>query len=896
MRYVIFACLLLALLAGAKPIPVKPLAALNKPADWKGWKADGAWAWKDGWVGGAGNNAWQYSTRGDATWTNYRLEFNLRIDAASTRKDPKSEIGGWVWANYGNNANLGGYEAGVIVRNSGKQFYRVMFSTVYQEVVLWSPKGGIMQVAPCKLEVGKTYQVDILATRQYLLVAVDGGTVMQYVDRAAPLLTGGIGLALHEGAASFSKLTATPWPTDNSPFAPHKSDFHFRDWKGLRWAWDGNEPIFVISNDCKGYDLKQVPGYRPQMEVYWHWLNYGDETFMATKQKTVSILEEGAKLRFEVLSTGDGKYDWLTSRTAVTVTYDPATNRYVYDHVSDLIIPEGKTLRVIHPLEFTDPCVHGHVGSASPKTITWETPHPWSVYKHVSGKLYKHPHNHAGWYSGYAKPVWQEAKGNFLAKDGTGFWALAGDPVSNPVFTVLSSSMKDAEYYTELCGWAYDVHMRIYPGKPGATHTMQPGTYTVNWRLSSVDGKQADTWLKQASLLATDDPEAKLLLYTAGIGHVETFNTVIKWASPFNEYPLGPAALQDATVGHTDKTSLRLDGPSEATSNVGGSVYSDPVLENTRYEVSAWVKTKDVRGEGPGLRFGGQVYFPLITGTTDWQKIGYVCIPGQPLHTVNFSFINSGAGTVWFDDFQIRALKPDEQPAAPIAAAPKPLAFPDALTAQWTAWNSTSDAKDPGRTLIDLSRHGNHARLYNTAALVDDNGKRAIELDGDKGYATGGNSLFPTPTTVSLWVKPAAKLTNDWNMLFTVGAWNRAGILFLYYKVPPYCLDFRPWGTRVYTDGVIKPDVWSHVAVTDDGKVITIYVNGEPVALNGTKDTTAPSTGKPWAAMEGPLTLGAWIYYDNPRSSYKGRLADVAVYTKALDAAAVKALYGAGMQ
>ncbi len=896
MRLLIFACLLLGLATGALSIPPKPLAVANSSADWKTWKADGAWAWNGAFVGGVGNNTWQYATRGEATWQNYTIDCSLRIDTASTRKDPKSEVGGWVWANYGNNANLGGYEAGMILRNTGKQFYRLMFSTVYQEIVLWSPKGGIQQVAPCALEVGKEYSVRVFAAGPMLAVAVDGQRVMSYIDRAAPLLTGNVGLALHEGAASFSKVTVMPAGQTTPKLTPHVADFRFRDWKGLRWAWDGNEPLFVISKDCKGYDVKLVPGYRPQLEMYWHWLNYGEEAFYADVLQKVDVQEEGNQLRFAVLATGRKPYDWLGSRTAVTVTYDPLKNRYTYDHVSDLTIPEGKTLRVVHPLEFTDPCVHGHVGSASPKSITWETPHPWSVYKHVSRKLYKHPHNHYFWYPGFAKPAFLEAKGNYLARDGSGFWALVGDPVANPVLTVQSTTIKDAEYYTELCGWAYDVHMRLYPGKPGAAHTLQPGTHTVTWQLATVDGKQSDTWQKSAGLLACEDPEATLLLYTAGIGHVETFNKVVKWASPFDEYPLGPGSLQDATVGRTDTTSLRLDGPSEATSNVGGSVYSDPVKEKTRYELSAWVKTKNVQGEGPGLRFGGQVYYPIITGTTDWQKIGFVCTPNDPLHTVNFSFINSGAGTVWFDDFQIRELKADEQPTAPIAAAPKPLAFPDALPDRWVTWNSASDAKDPGRTLLDLSRHGNHARLYATAALVDDGGKRALEFDGEKAYATGGNSLFPSPITLSTWVKPAAKLTNDWNMICTGGAWNRAWIFFLFYKVPPYSIDFRPWGTRVYTDGIIKPEVWSHLVVTDDGKTISIYLNGEKVGLNGTKATEVPSTGKPWAAMDGPLTLGTWVYYDNPRSSYKGRLADVAVFTKALDAAAVKALFEAGMK
>jgi hypothetical protein len=884
MRTLITLTLLTLAVAG---MAIKPLATLTGSKDWKAWKADTAWAWNGAWVGGMGTNAWRYAEIGDAKWANYRIDATLRIDTPATRRDPKTQAGGWVWSNYFNNADLGGYEAGLIFRKNGKDFYRLMFSTPFQEVVLWSTKGGILQVVPCALEVGKPVQVRIETVLELLTVTVDGKRLFSYADLTPTMSkAGSVGLGIQEGAASFSNVTVLPYAGPLPQLPAHKADFHIRDWKGLRWGWDGNEPIFYAANDCKGYDVKLVPGYKPQLEMYWHWLNYGDESFYADKLKAITVQEEGPRLTFTVDATGRAPYEWLGSRTRVTVSYDAAQSRYVYEHVSDLTLPEGKSLRINHPLEFTDPCVHGHVGSASPQTATWETPHPWSVYKHVTGALYKQPHNHYTWYPGWGNPAWQEAKGNFLALP-DGYWALVGDPVANPLLTVHETNIKDPAFYTELCGWAYDVHMRVWPGGPKSS-TLGPGTYTVKWQLSTVNGTQGDAWLKQATLLKCSDPEKKVLQYTAGIGHVETFSTVTKWAEPFYTYPLGDATLQDATVGHTDKTSLKIVGPHEATSCVGGSVYSDPVLENTRYEVSAWVKTLDARGEGPGLKFGGQVYVSRLTGTRDWQRIGFVCTPGQPLHTVNFSLFNSGSGTVWFDDFQIRPLKKDETPAAPIAPAPVPVAAADAAADRLFTIDATSDAKDPGRTLLDLSGHGNHLALAGTAAMTDDAGTRVLTTEADKGWASGGYFTFKAPQSFTIWVKPG-KLTNDWNMVATGGAWNRTWMLFLYYKQAPYSVDLRVAGRRLFTDGCVPQDKWTHLAVTDDGKTLVLYVNGEKVK----EDTSANA---PWASVDGPLTLGTWHYYDSTRSGYTGSLANAAYWTVALDPAAVKALDAKGMK
>jgi len=852
------------------------------------WLANSAgaadWQETDGWTGGKASGDWTYQAVKGPAGPDYTVDFDLRIDTSSTSRKGKWEGGGWVWANYQNDINIKGYEAGLVMRKKGKHFYRVMFSTPFQEVLLWSTRGGFLQVMPCKLETGKVYQVSASAQGPHVSVTIDGKKAIDYWDRTAPLPAGGAALGLHEGAAFFRNVRVTALPAFKGDIPPHRPNFRFRDWNGTRWAWDGAEPLFLVQG-CYGQEAKLVPGYKPQMNMYWYWISYSGDKFYANRLKAFNVKEEGDKLHFEVVATDKGKKTWLTGRTDVTLSYDTARHRYVYDHVSDLTIPDGHTLHFTYPLEFTDPVIMAHLGSASTHGKQWETPHPWSVYKHVTGKLYKVPHNHCNWYPGYNEPAYNAAKGQYLAPKG-GFWAVVGDPVANPIFIVQDSSKPDSKFHTELCGWGFDVHMQWYPIKRGGT--LQPGTYRVKWRLTSVDGKQGDAWLAQAGFCAPGDLNTELLVYTGGVGHVERFDKVVKHATPFYEYAWGDSSLQDATVGRGDSASLRLVGPRRADTTVGASHFMEGVAKDTLHEVSAWVKTRDVRGEGPGMTFGGQTYVPRITGTTDWQRIGFVCKPTPPLYIVPLRLFNSGSGTVWFDDFRIRPMKKGEKPVPPIAEGPNPLVKPDAPAGRTLDWSTKSDARDPGRTLLDLSGRGSHGRLEGTARIVDDGNLRVIELDGKTGYATGGDFVFKPPQTFAIWLKPG-KFTGTTSHVATGGDWRRAWSLFLQGAPQAKHLQFRPWGQRFVFSRPVPQDTWTHLAFVDDGKAIRIYWNGEEVEA---KEELSGSGN--WTTMRGPLVLGTRITYGKPTNGFAGRLAGCGLWNTALDAKAVKALFDRG--
>ncbi|MHB9025630.1 MAG: LamG-like jellyroll fold domain-containing protein [Armatimonadota bacterium] len=847
-----------------------------------------AWVEQDGWLGGQASGEWTYRVIKQSPASNYVVNFDLRIDSASSCRQPAWESAGWVWAKYGYNSNIGGYEAGVLLRRKGEQFYRVMFSAAYGEVLLWSPRGGFLQVMPWPIKTGQVYRVSAAVQGPHVTVTIDDKPVIDYWDRTAPLGAGGAALGVHEGAAFFRYVRVSSLPAFAGAVPPHAPNFRFRDWHGAKWAWDGNEPIF-LSTGCYGQEAKLVPGYRAQLNTYWYWINYGGDTFYANKLKEFNVKEEGDRLRFELVATDKGEKTWLTGRTDVTLTYDAAKNRYIFDHVSDLIVPDGHKLGFTHPVEYTDPVMMGHVGSASTHGAQWETPHPWSVYQHVSGALFKLPHNHADWFPGYNEPVYNAAKGQYLAPKG-GFWALVGDPVANPVFTVQDSSMPDSTFHTELCGWGFDVHMQWYPIKTGGT--LGPGAYRVKWQLTAVDGKQGDAWLAQAAFPPTGkDMTKKLLVYTGGVGHLERFDKAVPHASPFGEYPWGDASLQDTRTGHGDSKSLKLVGPRSAATTTGASQYTEPVEPDTLYEVSAWVKTKDARGEGPGMEFGGQIYVPRITGTTNWRKIGFICKPNLPLYIVPIRLFNSGSGTVWFDDFRIRPLKKGEQPKAPIASGPQPVAKAGTPPGRMLTWGAGSDARDVGRTVLDLSGHGNHGWLEGPAAMADDNGESVIEVDGKTGYATGGFFSFAPPQSFAIWLQPG-KQNGGYCYVLTGGDWRRAWTLCLVGAPGNPHLEFRPWGRHFVLPQVIPPDTWTHLAIVDDGKTFQFFLNGVKAEAKG-----EDKVHNNWDAMSGPLVLGNRLDYGKPSSSgYTGRMIGCGYWNMALDVAAIKALFDQGPQ
>ena len=86
----------------------------------------------------------------------------------------------------------------------------------------------------------------------------------------------------------------------------------------------------------------------------------------------------------------------------------------------------------------------------------------------------------------------------------------------------------------------------------------------------------------------------------------------------------------------------------------------------------------------------------------------------------------------------------------------------------------------------------------------------------------------------------------------------------------------------VYGEEPLPQNAWSHIALTDDGNVIRLYVNG---VLGDEENST--NVAPYLTSAEGPLTIGCGIEYGSYQH-FKGRIDEVRIYNRALDEAEVQ--------
>lgn len=112
-----------ALLEARTPTEV---AAMFKP-DAPGWAAHARG------YGGPASGIWSFALAGEASWSNYAVDCRLALVRPADRHDGM-ELGAFVA--FADHANLGGYEAGIILRyQSPQKFYRVAVSSLWKEVI-----------------------------------------------------------------------------------------------------------------------------------------------------------------------------------------------------------------------------------------------------------------------------------------------------------------------------------------------------------------------------------------------------------------------------------------------------------------------------------------------------------------------------------------------------------------------------------------------------------------------------------------------------------------------------------------------------------------------------------------------------------------------------------------
>jgi hypothetical protein len=222
----------------------------------------------------------------------------------------------------------------------------------------------------------------------------------------------------------------------------------------------------------------------------------------------------------------------------------------------------------------------------------------------------------------------------------------------------------------------------------------------------------------------------------------------------------------------------------------------------------------------------------------------------------------------------------------------------------------------------DESGKGNPAKPNGDPSLIKFapgvNGGQSVELDNETAdtqylsVAAPVGGTFDTPNqTVLIWAKSTGTPTvGNWqNLLDRASLWY---IDTLYSdvsggtKLDLVCRIYTPSTPAANGSGqltsssaappvYIAPGAWAFVGFTYDGKVMTTYLDGQPVKKVNYSGGLGPTANTP-AAADSPtgnydLFWGAWR--GQPGYSIQGNVDDTVIYDRALTAAEVKALYDA---
>ena len=200
---------------------------------------------------------------------------------------------------------------------------------------------------------------------------------------------------------------------------------------------------------------------------------------------------------------------------------------------------------------------------------------------------------------------------------------------------------------------------------------------------------------------------------------------------------------------------------------------------------------------------------------------------------------------------------------------------------------NTSSYPGSGTTWTDLSSSGNNGTLTNGPTYSSSNGG-SIVFDGSNDIVSSFSTQISGTgsKTISSWIKlnttsrggiVGTRSLTEWGWGFTV---NRSGV---------GTLDFYDTqGSSLSAAAGLGTNIWYHVTVTfDDSRMVTLYVNGSQVAISST----------PFAALNASTfngVIGNEDEYTSPfYHPFKGNIAQVSIYNRALTAAEVLQNYNA---
>jgi arabinan endo-1,5-alpha-L-arabinosidase len=211
-----------------------------------------------------------------------------------------------------------------------------------------------------------------------------------------------------------------------------------------------------------------------------------------------------------------------------------------------------------------------------------------------------------------------------------------------------------------------------------------------------------------------------------------------------------------------------------------------------------------------------------------------------------------------------------------------PVDVNEALVAWWKLDEGS------GTTAVDSSVNDYNGTLTGGPTWITDDPCRVTDLsfDGTDDYIDIPDGLAGFDgVTISLWAYPTGVL--DWAIFTDFGNSGPSNNIYFARSGMTTSLVFMVYngtsdvGSVTTAAGAIELNKWQHFAVASDACGYTvIYKNGVPIKTG--------MTSPPWNVTRTINSIAKGNYY-------KGRLDDIRVYDKALDANDIKNIYGQGL-
>lgn len=615
-------------------------------------------AWRPLEVGGAVWTAAGGSATGEAKAAGWSATVSPAAAPANCRVEcrfvvEKPAAPGWgtehtAFCNYHAGREDSGYDLAVLVRYADRDhFYRVQLSTRGQELAIWKPGGGFVHVAPVAVAERKPHQLAVEVRGSWIEVFLDGKSAARYFDAVEPVLAGAAGLAVNQSTVRFEDVKVTDLGGQVPPApASQPPRFSVRKWRDREWIFDRSEPIALLDRGTLVlWEVKLRAGCRPIL--YWElfWKQYdGIHNYSDKLDKLEVLKQDGPELQLAWQSQDPTKR--ITTSATMSVTLDKELDCYAYDVKTQFVVNPGKTWKdSADGLEYCNLIPYNVVGPATAGQSTqWPWQYRWVVYSEADGSPAKYPLSHNRGQYVHPKP------------DG-GYFGYVGDNVVNPIVFFQNPADPALKGYSGLCHWAHDIHFRYLPNASG--YEMPAGTrHEAHYRVVAFDAARSRKLVDSSKLHPYFAEKEEYPIYVSG---VNTFQKSRRRDEPQCEY-LWRGGEWDRQTGHSDTSSLRLTntGPGTVLSvvDIGGSHFSDAIRPG-RYTITAWVKTKDVQGEG--ARIGLKLLYPedkpvycpeRVIGTSEWQQLRFSTeLPARA--AVQIVLEVAGKGTAWFDDVEV---------------------------------------------------------------------------------------------------------------------------------------------------------------------------------------------------------------------------------------------------